>query len=102
MIIEVILDRHDDDTFQYFEDALAKMPEIIEAYLATGEYDYYIKVAVAGTTGYEKFLRERLYNIPGIRHSRSSFLLRCLKQTYSVNADPSRLRVARTGEARSA
>ena len=41
-------------------------------------------VAVAGTTGYERFLREKLYRIPGIRHSRSSFALRCLKRMISV------------------
>eukprot|EP01034_Spumella_vulgaris_P042481 gene42481-52688_t len=27
----------------------AELPEVIEAYLLTGEYDYLIKVAVAGT-----------------------------------------------------
>ena len=40
--------------------------------------------AIAGTTGYERFLREKLYRIPGIRHSRSSFALRCLKCMISV------------------
>ena len=55
-------------------------------YLTTGEYDYLIKVAVEGTAGYERFLRERLYRLPGIRHSRSSFALRCLKRMASVRA----------------
>jgi len=57
---------------------------VLEAYLTTGEYDYLIKVAVEGTSGYEKFLRERLYRLPGIRHSRTSFTLRCLKRMVSV------------------
>lgn len=84
VIIEVTLDRHDDEIFQRFGDALAKLPEVMEAYLLTGEYDYLIKVAVAGTEGYERFLREKLYKIPGIRHSRSTFALRCLKRVHSV------------------
>jgi Lrp/AsnC family leucine-responsive transcriptional regulator len=84
VIIEVTLDRHDDDIFQRFGDALAKLPEVIEAYLLTGEYDYLIKVAVSGTAGYERFLREKLYRIPGLRHSRSTFVLRCLKRAHSV------------------
>lgn len=50
----------------------------------TGDYDYHIKVAVAGTAGYEAFLREKLYSIPGIRHTRTSFTLRCLKRTFSA------------------
>ncbi|SEN79741.1 transcriptional regulator, AsnC family [Duganella sp. CF517] len=84
VIIEVTLDRHDDDIFDKFGQALAELPEVMEAYLLTGEYDYLIKVAVAGTAGYEEFLRRKLYKLPGLRHSRSTFVLRCLKRTYSV------------------
>ncbi|HJV87776.1 MAG TPA: Lrp/AsnC family transcriptional regulator [Noviherbaspirillum sp.] len=84
VIIEVTLDRHDDEIFKRFGDALANLPEVIEAYLLTGEYDYLIKVAVSGTEGYEQFLRQKLYKIPGIRHSRSTFALRCLKRVHSV------------------
>ena len=73
VIVEVTLDRHDDETLEIFEKALAKMPEVLEAYLLTGDFDYSIKIAVAGTEGYEKFLREKLYKIPGIRHTRSEF-----------------------------
>jgi len=84
VIIEVTLDRHDEDILKTFAAALERMPEVVEAYLMTGEYDFFIKVAVAGTDGYERFLREKLYKVPGIRHSRTSFTLRRLKQTYSV------------------
>jgi Lrp/AsnC family leucine-responsive transcriptional regulator len=84
VIIEARLDRHDDDTLKRFEEVLTRLPEVVEAYLVTGEYDYYIKVATSGTAGYEQFLRERMYKIPGISHTRSSFTLRCLKRTFSV------------------
>jgi Lrp/AsnC family leucine-responsive transcriptional regulator len=84
VLIEVTLDRHDDDIFKRFGDELAKLPEVMEAYLLTGEYDYLVKVAVSGTEGYERFLRQKLYKIPGIRHSRSTFALRCLKKVHSV------------------
>jgi Lrp/AsnC family leucine-responsive transcriptional regulator len=84
VIIEVTLERHDDEALERFGKALTKLPEVLEAYLTTGEYDYFVKVAIAGTEGYEKFLRERLYRIPGIRHTRSCFVLRCLKRQLSV------------------
>nr|WP_307733047.1 Lrp/AsnC ligand binding domain-containing protein [Massilia agri] len=84
VLIEVTLDRHDDDMLIRFGEELAKLPEVMEANLLTGDYDYLIKVAVAGTEGYERFLRQRLYKIPGIRHSRSTFVLRTLKRTHSV------------------
>lgn len=84
VIIEARLERHDDAILKKFEDVLAQLPEVVESYLVTGEYDYYIKVAIAGTAGYEQFLREKLYKIPGISHTRSSFTLRCLKRIFSV------------------
>lgn len=84
VIIEVTLDRHDDEILEMFGKSMAEMPEVLEVYLTTGEYDYLVKVAVDGTSGYEEFLREKLYRVPGIRHTRSSFALRCLKQQYSV------------------
>ena len=85
VIIEVTLDRHDDEVLASFGDALARMPEVLEVHLVTGDYDYLLKVAVNGTEGYERFLRDRLYKVPGVRHSRSLFSLRCLKIAYSVD-----------------
>lgn len=84
VIIEVTLDRHDEEVLARFGQLLADLPEVIEAYLTTGDYDYLVKVAVESPAGYERFLREKLYRIPGIRHSRSSFALRCLKKLTSV------------------
>ena len=84
VIIEVRVNQHDDETLRKIEEAIRRMPEVIEAFLVTGEYDYYIRVATSGTEGYEKFLREKLYKLPAIAHTRSSFGLRCLKQTYSI------------------
>lgn len=87
VIIEVNLEHHDDDVLARFGAALSEFPEVLEAYLTTGEYDYFIKVAVSGTRGYEEFLRDKLYKIPGVRHTRSCFALRCLKRSLSVVPD---------------
>lgn len=85
VFIEVTLDRHDEGALEHFGDALAQIPEVVEAYLVTGDYDYLVKVAVSGTEHYERFLRESLYRIAGIRHSRSTFALRTLKRAISVD-----------------
>ncbi|MGE5511360.1 MAG: Lrp/AsnC family transcriptional regulator [Bacteroidota bacterium] len=84
VIIEVTLERHDDEVLEKFGRALTDLPQVLEAYLTSGNYDYFVKVAVDGTEGYERFLRERLYRIPGIRHTRSCFALKCLKRQLSV------------------
>jgi Lrp/AsnC family leucine-responsive transcriptional regulator len=85
VFVEVTLNKHDDKVLEEFGAALARMPEVVEAVLVTGEYGYLVKVAVAGTEHYEKFLRESLYRIPGIQHSRSTFGFRALKETVSVD-----------------
>lgn len=85
VIVEVTLEKHDDEVLDKFGRALTDLPEVLEAYLTTGEYDYFVKVAIDGTEGYERFLREHLYRIPGIRHTRSCFALRCLKRKLSVS-----------------
>jgi Lrp/AsnC family leucine-responsive transcriptional regulator len=85
VFIEVTLQQHDERVLHQFGEELARMPEVLEAHLVTGDYDYLVKVAVAGTADYERFLRERLYRIEGIRHSRSTFSLRALKRAVSVD-----------------
>ena len=82
VIVQVTLDDHSDQALFEFGHALALIPEVLEAFLVSGDYDYYLRIAVSDTRDYERLLRERLYKIPGIRHSKSSFVLRQLKQSY--------------------
>jgi Lrp/AsnC family transcriptional regulator, leucine-responsive regulatory protein len=80
VIVQLTLESHTDEMLDAFGKALAEIPEVLEAYLISGEYDYHIRIAVRDTRDYERLLRERLYRIPGIRHSKSSFVLRRLKE----------------------
>jgi len=80
VIVQVTLDSHSDEALFAFGRALEAIPEVLEAFLVSGDYDYYVRIAVRDTRDYERLLRERLYKIPGIRHSKSSFVLRQLKQ----------------------
>ena len=81
VIVQVTLESHTDETLFDFGKILEQIPEVLEAYLVSGDYDYYIRIAVKDTRDYERLLRERLYKIPGIRHSKSSFVLRTLKES---------------------
>jgi Lrp/AsnC family leucine-responsive transcriptional regulator len=81
VIVQVTLESHTDETLYDFGNSLEQIPEVLEAYLVSGDYDYYIRIAVKDTRDYERLLRERLYRIPGIRHSKSSFVLRTLKES---------------------
>jgi len=80
VIVQLTLESHTDETLYDFGRLLADIPEVREAYLVSGDYDYYIRIAVRDTRDYERLLREKLYKIPGIRHSKSHFVLRVLKE----------------------
>lgn len=81
VMVQVLLESHTDEMLAAFGEALAAIPEVTEAFLISGDYDYLIRIPVRDTRDYERLLRERLYRIPGIRHSKSSFVLRKLKET---------------------
>lgn len=80
VMVQVTLDSHSDNTLEKFGETLASIPEVVEAYLVSGEYDYLLRIAVKDTKDYERLLREKLYRINGVRHSKSSFVLRTLKK----------------------
>lgn len=82
VIVQLTLESHTDQTLFDFGHLLAQIPEVMDAYLVSGDYDYYIRIAVKDTRDYERLLREKLYKIPGIRHSKSSFVLRVLKDAH--------------------
>lgn len=79
VFVEVTLEHHSKDVLQTFGRQIARVDEVLEAYMTSGDYDYLLKVAVSGTKGYEMFLTEKLSKLPGIRQTRSIFSLRCAK-----------------------
>ncbi len=79
VIVQLTLESHTDETLYEFGRLLAEIPEVMDASLVSGDYDYFIRIAVRDTRDYERLLREKLYKIPGIRHSKSNFVLRVLK-----------------------
>ena len=83
VFVEIMVEKHDEAALTRFEQAVQDMPEVLECHLTTGEYDYLIKAAVGGTAGYEALLREKLYRLPCVRHTRTAFALRSLKRTIS-------------------
>ena len=81
VLLMVTLNSHSDNTLEKFGEQLATIPEVVEAHLVSGTYDYLLRVMVKDTRDYERLLREKLYKIKGIQHSQSMFVLRTLKRS---------------------
>jgi DNA-binding Lrp family transcriptional regulator len=76
IFISVTLERQAEIGLQIFEDAIREWPEVMECYLMTGDADYLLRVVVQDLETYQKFLLERLTQIPGVANIRSSFALK--------------------------
>lgn len=61
-----------------FESAVRAVPEVMEAYLVTGEYDYLLRVVAKDTVDYERIHHEYLTKLPGVARVKSSFTLRAV------------------------
>jgi DNA-binding Lrp family transcriptional regulator len=51
-------------------------PEVMECYLMTGEFDYLIRVITPDLQRYQEFLDQRLTQLEGVSHVKSSFSLK--------------------------
>ncbi|HEX2494486.1 MAG TPA: Lrp/AsnC family transcriptional regulator, partial [Steroidobacter sp.] len=54
VFISITLDRQDESDLRKFEEAVRKIPEVMECYLMTGDFDYLIRVVVADTADFER------------------------------------------------
>lgn len=76
VIILVKLEREDDKTLRDFEAAIKKRPEVMECYLVTGKFDYFVRVVIPTLAAYETFLSETILRMPNVETVESSFTLR--------------------------
>jgi Lrp/AsnC family leucine-responsive transcriptional regulator len=76
VIILVKLEREDDQTLREFEAQIKKRPEVMECYLVTGKFDYFIRVVIPSLSAYEVFLSETILRMPKVATVESSFTLR--------------------------
>ncbi|MBK8032371.1 MAG: Lrp/AsnC family transcriptional regulator [Anaerolineae bacterium] len=83
-LINVTLQMHQMDNINLFREAVQAMPEVLECYFVTGEFDYLLKVVVRNRKELETFLMEKLTPIPGIARISTSIVLTEIKYTTAL------------------
>ena len=78
--VEVSLAAQTEEAFEKFEKAVQRVPEILECYLMSGQFDYLLRVAAADATDYERIHRTKLARLPGLQRLQSSVALRAIKK----------------------
>lgn len=79
--VRIRLERHDETTVQTFEQEVARMEEVLECHVMTGQTDYQLRVVVESLDAYEEFIRVRLHRVGGIGSIDTSFAYGTVKDT---------------------
>ena len=79
VFVQVTLERQVETALETFERIIAERPEVLEAYLMTGDSDYLLRIVVPDVSDYEIFLKDHLTRIPGVASIKSSFALNRVK-----------------------
>lgn len=82
--IQVSLQVHQFERGESFRSAIREMPEILECYYLTGEYDYLLKVVLRNRKDLERFVVERLTPLPGVARIQTSVAFSEIKSTTTL------------------
>ncbi len=82
--VHVTLEKHQPDQVKNFHMRVENMPEVVECYHVTGDYDYLLKVVMRHRRDLEDFLVDKLSRIPGVGRVHTSVVLREVKETYAL------------------
>lgn len=88
-LVHIAMDRHTPDRFANFEKEVARLPEVLECLLITGqEADYQLKVIVQDMDAYQALLLNRITRIEGVTGVHSSFVLRTVMDRTALPLPP--------------
>jgi Lrp/AsnC family leucine-responsive transcriptional regulator len=74
--VQITLQQEQQKDLEAFEKAVRAIPEVMECYLMTGEFDYLLRVVVADMGDFERIHRRYLTSLPGVARVQSSFAMR--------------------------
>jgi Lrp/AsnC family leucine-responsive transcriptional regulator len=80
VFVSIALNREVDSELAAFETAIREIPEVMECYLMTGEFDYLLRVVVADMPDYERLHRDKLTRLPGVARVNSSVAIRTVQK----------------------
>lgn len=84
VFVSITLERQERADLRAFEEAIRKVPEVMECYLMSGEYDYLVRVVVADTADFERVHSQHLTSLPHVARVHSSFALRTVQKSRAL------------------
>ena len=87
VFVGVKVERHHEAEAEAFRLAVMALPQVISAFLVSGESDFLLQVVVPDLRAYERFLNGQLLRLPGVRDIRSNFAIQAVKATGPLPLD---------------
>jgi DNA-binding Lrp family transcriptional regulator len=81
VFVNITLERQEQAQLRAFEEAVRQVPEVMECYLMSGEYDYLLRVVLADTADFERLHSQHLTRLPNVARVHSSFALRTVQKS---------------------
>jgi Lrp/AsnC family leucine-responsive transcriptional regulator len=85
--VQISLQLHQPEQVQSIRSAILEIPEVLECYHVTGEYDFLLKVVIHNRKDLERFVLERLTPIPGVARIHTILVLTEVKSTTILPLD---------------
>ncbi|VEF13767.1 leucine-responsive regulatory protein Lrp [Pseudomonas fluorescens] len=79
VFVGVKVERHNDAQAEAFYAAVTALPEVISAFLVSGESDFLLQVVVPDLRAYDRFVSSSLLKLPGVSDIRSNFAIHTVK-----------------------
>lgn len=83
-ICYVSLKEHNKRSGAKFIKTVHELPEIVECYIISGEFDFMLKVAVENMDDYYDFHVNKLGQVENIGHVQSTFVMGTIKQSHQL------------------
>ena len=80
----ISLSLHQEQPIERFRRSVNEIPEVLECYHVSGEFDFLLKIVVKDIRAYEQLIREKLSKIKGIQQIKTSFVLANTKYTTKI------------------
>ena len=78
---QVKLTSHGRSNLTDFAEAVRKYPEVLDCYVVLGNIDFLLRIVAEDIKGYERFIYEKLSQLPGVQEVNSSMALSEIKHT---------------------
>jgi DNA-binding Lrp family transcriptional regulator len=84
VFVSITLNRQEQADLAAFEEAVKRVPEVMECYLMTGAQDYLLRVVVSDPADFERLHSQHLTRLPGVARVQSSFALRTVRKSVEL------------------